>query len=233
MVWLIGDSTVKNGTKGQHGWGDFLAGELDAARVDVKNRALGGRSSRTFATEGLWDKVAAELQPGDLVLMQFGHNDNGPLSGPKARASIKGNGEETQEVTVEATGKKETVHSYGWYLRKYAAEAKAKGATPVVLSLIPRNMWTGGKVNRSTGDFVLWATEAAKQSGAAFVDLNGIIADRYDKEGEAKVGQDYFTVADHTHTLEPGARVNAACVALGLRGLPEVWEKIGKPAARP
>src|SRR6266496_1474645 len=74
------------------------------------NRALGGRSSRTYLTEGLWDKVLANMKTGDFVLMQFGHNDGGSLTQGRGRASIKGNGEETQELTDEKSGKKEVVH---------------------------------------------------------------------------------------------------------------------------
>lgn len=225
-LFLIGDSTVKNGSgKGQGGlwgWGDEIAPLFDASKIRVANRALGGRSSRTFLTEGLWDKVVAELKPGDYVLMQFGHNDGGELAkGTRPRASLKGNGDDTRDVVVERTGKPETVHTYGWYLRKYIADAKAKGATPVVLSPIPRNMWKDGKVARASGDYGKWAAEAARQGGAAFIDLNKIIADRYDREGEAKV-KTYFTPADHTHTNLEGAKVNAEAVAEGIASLKDL-----------
>ena len=164
-LWLIGDSTVNNGSGkgdgGLWGWGAPLAGYFDPAKIKVVNRARGGRSSRTFLTEGLWEKVAAELKAGDFVLMQFGHNDGGALEGPKARASLKGNGEETNKAAIEGSEKKETVQSYGWYLRKYIADAKAKGATPIVLSQIPRNMWKDEKVSRASGDYGKWAKEAA------------------------------------------------------------------------
>lgn len=218
-LFLIGDSTVNNSTKGLQGWGTPIAALFDKNRITVVNRALGGRSSRTFLTEGLWDKVAQDLRPGDFVLMQFGHNDGGGLNTGRARASIKGNGDETQEVTDEKTGKKETVHSYGWYLRKYCADAKAKGATPIVLSLVPRNIWKDNKVGRSTNDYAKWAEEAARAEGAAFVDLNELVAKRYEQEGQEKVAKDYFTPADHTHTTPEGAKLNAATVADGLRGL--------------
>jgi lysophospholipase L1-like esterase len=218
-LFIIGDSTVRNGTRGQMGWGDPIADLFDPGRIKVANRALGGRSSRTFFTEGLWDKVLAGLKPGDFVLMQFGHNDGGPLTGGRGRASLKGNGEETQEVTDASTGREETVHTYGWYLRKYVADAKAKGATPIVLSQIPRNMWTAGKVNRAANDYGKWARQAAEQGGALFIDLNELVAKRYEAEGPEKVQALYFTSADHTHTTPAGARFNAACVVEGVRGL--------------
>ena len=218
-LFLIGDSTVNTRTKELLGWGDPIAGLFDPSKIRVENRARGGRSSRTFFTEGLWDKVLADLQPGDFVLMQFGHNDGGSLTQNRARASLKGTGEQTQEVTVEATGKQEVVHTYGWYLRRYIADAKAKGATPVVLSPIPRNIWKDGRVARAGNDYGKWAAESAKAGDALFVDLNEIIARHYEQEGPEKVQADYFTATDHTHTTPAGARLNAAAVVEGLRGL--------------
>src|SRR6516165_209579 len=74
-LFIIGDSTVNTRTKGQLGWGDPLAEFFDKTRIKVENRARGGRSSRTYYTEGLWKQVLADMKPGDFVLMQFGHND--------------------------------------------------------------------------------------------------------------------------------------------------------------
>jgi lysophospholipase L1-like esterase len=90
-LWIIGDSTVKNSADGQLGWGDPIKDFFDVTRIRVENRARGGRSSRTFQTEGLWDQVVAELKPGDYVLMQFGHNDGGPINDEsRARGSLPG-----------------------------------------------------------------------------------------------------------------------------------------------
>src|SRR5688572_1002247 len=67
-VWIIGDSTVRVGTRDQRGWGDELATFFDHTKVNLVNRAIGGRSSRTFLTEGRWDDILRELRAGDLVL---------------------------------------------------------------------------------------------------------------------------------------------------------------------
>jgi beta-galactosidase len=222
-LFLIGDSTVRNGSGkgdgGLWGWGNFIAGHFNKTKIRVENRALGGRSSRTFQTEGRWDKILADIKPGDFVMMQFGHNDGGPLNTGRARASLKGNGEETQEVVMEATGKHEVVHTYGWYMRKYIADAKTKGATPIVLSPIPRNIWSDGKVARAAKDYGKWAAEAARDAGAFFIDLNEIVAKHYEMEGPEKVRNQYFTTKDHTHTTEAGAKLNAQCVIEGLKEL--------------
>jgi len=216
-IFLIGDSTVKNGTKGQQGWGELLAGQFDTNHLRIVNRALGGRSSRTYLAEGLWDKVLAEIKPGDYVLMQFGHNDGGPLDSGRARASLKGVGDESQVITNQTTKAIETVHTYGWYLQRYIKDARSRGATPIVVSPVPRNQWKDGHVLRSTNDYAGWAAEAAKLGGARFLDLNELVADRYDQLGESNVMKLFG--GDHTHTNPQGAALNASIVAQGLAQL--------------
>jgi lysophospholipase L1-like esterase len=218
-LFLIGDSTVNNTGKGQLGWGKPLAALFDEKRIRVENRARGGRSSRTFYTEELWSKVADELKPGDFVLMQFGHNDGGPLDNPRNRASVKGIGDETRSVTNQSTGKVESVHSYGWYLRQFVADTKARGALPIVASPIPRNIWTNGIVRRASNDYARWAAEVARAEQVPFLDLNEIIAGKYETIGQQKVAAEFFNQGDHTHTTPAGAELNARCVAEGIRGL--------------
>src|SRR5690606_10827080 len=90
-LFLIGDSTVHNGSghgaDSMWGWGSLLDEHFDATKIKVMNRAIGGRSSRTFLTEGRWDEVLKEIRPGDFVMMQFGHNDGGGLTGNRGRGS--------------------------------------------------------------------------------------------------------------------------------------------------
>jgi len=229
-LFLIGDSTVKNGSgKGDGalwGWGSVIGNYFDTNKIVLQNKAIGGRSSRTFLTEGRWDEILSKLGPGDFVIMQFGHNDGGELArGDRPRGSLKGNGNESQEVTVEKTGNKETVYSYGWYLRKYISGAKAKGAKAIVCSPIPRNIWRDGKVARASNDYSKWAAEAARQEGAFFIDLNEIVAKRYEELGQPFVATNLFTAADHTHTKRAGAEENAAAVVSGIRGLENCFLK--------
>jgi len=215
-VYIIGDSTVRNFNNVQRGWGAYLGNYLDTTRIAISNQAMAGRSTRTFIKEGRWEKVLSTLKPGDFVLMQFGHNEGSAPDTTKAgyRGVLRGLGDETKELTWP-DGKKETVLTYGAYLRKFIKEAKAKGATPVVLSMIPRNQWEGGKVKRADKDFGKWAKEAAEREGVAFIDLNQITADKYDKMGPEKVKG--FFPGDHTHTNEAGAIENAASVAEGIK----------------
>ena len=220
-LFIIGDSTVNNRTRGYMGWGDPIAYRFDLKKINVENRARGGRSSRTFFRDGLWVQVMADMKQGDFVLMQFGHNDAIPLTDPRNRASLPGIGEETREVPDPKTGAMETVHTYGWYLRRYIDDTKTRGATAIVLSPVPRNNWhTDGTVVR-TLDYTQWAAEVAKAEGVPFVDLNKIVADRYDAAGRLSVSHNYFGRADRTHTTPLGASVTAACVVQGLEALPD------------
>jgi len=219
-LYLIGDSTVRNGRgdggNGQWGWGEPLVGYFDSTKIRVINRAHGGRSSRTYLT-GDWDRVLEALQPGDFVIMQFGHNDGGPLDDDqRARGTLRGVGDESREIDNPITKQHEVVHTFGWYLSKFIADARAKGATPMVCSLIPRKIWKDGKVVRSS-DYAKWAAEIAQRESAPFLDLNEIIAERYDALGPEKV--EALFADPHTHTSRAGAELNAECVVEALKRL--------------
>ena len=221
-LFLIGDSTVRNGrgdgVNGQWGWGEPLVAYFDMAKINLVNRAVGGLSSRTYLTAGHWARVLTMLKPGDFVMMQFGQNDNGPLNDTsRARGTIKGVGDESEAIGNLLTQQHEVVHSYGWYLRKFIEDARAKGATPIVCSLVPRKSWKEGKIVRSKDTYAGWAEQVAKAEGAAFVDLNEIIARQYDALGEAKVEPLFGD--PHTHTSAAGAEVNARSVISGLKNL--------------
>lgn len=215
VFYIIGDSTVKNGDgtgKNQlWGWGSFMADYFDTTKISVQNHAIGGRSSRTFITEGRWDKILATLKKGDYVIMQFGHNDAGPLDDTsRARGTIKGIGDESKEIYNPIMKKQETVYTYGYYMRKYVRDTKAKGAIPIICSLVPRDQWKDGKVNRSRDSYAGWAEQIAKEEGAYFIDLNDLISTKYESLGQDAVKA--FFPGDHTHTNVDGAKLNAQTV---------------------
>ena len=218
-LFIVGDSTVQNNTTGQLGWGTAIAHYFDAAKIRVVNRALGGRSSRTFQTEGLWDQVLKEIKNGDYLLIQFGHNDVGSLNTGRARGSLPGVGDDTKDVVIAASGRTEVVHTFGWYLRKYVAEARAQGVTPILCSLVPRNNWQDGRVIRSADDYVAWTRAVAEAAGVPMLDLNDAVARQYEKAGADHVAREFF-FADRTHTSPAGAQLTALTVVEGLRGLP-------------
>jgi len=240
-VFIVGDSTARNGA--DLGWGDHLARYFDTKKINVANRAHAGRSSRTFINEGSWNNVLAEMKPGDFVLLQWGHNDAGDLGGDKPRGTIKDIGDESQDVpqiTGPLAGKTETVHTYGWYLRKYIAETKAKGATPVLLTLTIRNVWTKDangvqQVERDMGyDGLL--KQLAENEHVAYVDMATIEADRLQAAGPEKTA--LLFPKDHTHTSAVGADLNAQSVVIALEEaksplLPYLKTAISLPAPTP
>lgn len=222
MLFMVGDSTVKNGKGlgdgGLWGWGDFIGQFLDTTKINIENHALGGTSSRTFQDKGLWTAVLNKLKKGDYVLIQFGHNDDGPLNDSlRARGTIKGIGNETEEIDNILTKKHETVHSYGWYIQKVVREAKAKGAIPIVCSPIPRNDWKDGKVPRNNKSYGLWAKQIAEKEKVTFIDLNDKMSVELEKLGEAKVTGTYFYKKDHTHTSAKGAVLSASVIINQLK----------------
>lgn len=215
VFYIIGDSTVRNGDgsgrNGQWGWGSFMAEYFDTSKISVQNHAIGGRSSRTFITEGRWEKITANLKKGDYVIMQFGHNDASPLDDTaRARGTIRGISNDSSEIYNPIRKVKETVYSFGWYMRKYVRETKAKGGIPIVCSLIPRDNWKDGKVGRAGDSYALWAQQIAKEEGAYFIDLNKLVADKYDMLGQEEVKKLFH--GDHTHTSLDGAKINAEIV---------------------
>ena len=213
-VYVVGDSTAANAD--QRGWADPFAAYFDSARIRVVNRARGGRSSRTFFTEHLWAAVQEDLKPGDFVLIQFGHNDGGPPDQDRARGSLPGLGDESREFTLP-NGSHEVVYTFGWYMRRFIAGTREKGATPIVLSPTVRNIWTASHVERGPGNYRQWSAGIARAAGVAFVDVTNAIADQYEKLGEAKI-RDFFP-QDHTHTSPAGADLNASLVVAGLKGI--------------
>jgi lysophospholipase L1-like esterase len=223
-LFLIGDSTVRNGQGkgdgGQWGWGDQLAPFFDTGKINVVNRALGGTTARTYYRD-FWPRTLALMQAGDFVLMQFGTN-GGPINdASRARGELHGSGDESQDITNLVTKKFETVHTFGWYELKMVAEARAKGVTPMICSLIPRNTWRAGQVVRSNPDSSAgWAAQAAQTANAPFIDLNEIIARQYDSLGQEKV-KELFVANAGPHTSLAGAQTNAVCVIAGLKGLDE------------
>jgi len=225
-LFIAGDSTAAKGSgTEQQGWAEPFQDYFDASKVNVVNRARGGRSSRTFITEGLWDQVLADLKEGDVVLIQFGHNDAGEINAEppgstrplRARGSLKGIGEECVEIDNVLTKKHEVVHTFGWYIRKMIADVKARKATPILMSLTIRNIWKDGKVERGSGSYRAWDKAIAVAEGVPFVDLSRIVADEYQVLGEERVGA--FFGKDHTHTNLAGADRNASAVVSGLKGL--------------
>ena len=228
MVFITGDSTVKNKDKdadGMWGWGSQAGIIFDPAKITWENVAMAGRSTRSYIREGRWEKVYNALQPGDFVLIQFGHNDICPINDQKERGVIPGTADTCHVYKMEKDGRYELVYSFGWYLKKMIDDTREKGATPILLSLTPRNEWPGGKCERRNDSYGKWYHEVVEQTGVAFVDVHNISADFLDKKFASKdavkskeKASKYFN-HDHTHTSLLGAQMNARSVARGLRDI--------------
>jgi lysophospholipase L1-like esterase len=222
-IYIAGDSTAANGVEGARGWGRHLHRFFDPSKVRVENRARGGRSSRTFFTEGLWEELRSQLRAGDVVLIQFGHNDGGKINDPRrARGSLPGLGDERREIDNQQSHQHEVVHTFGWYLERMISDTREQGAIPILLSLTVRNIWNGDSVERGSGHYGEWARDLARSENVAFIDLTSLIADVYEQMGPESVA--VLFPRDHTHTSDRGALLNARLAVQGFKGLrEEIW----------
>ncbi|MDR2501419.1 MAG: rhamnogalacturonan acetylesterase [Treponema sp.] len=218
---LAGDSTLRNGAgNGQWGWGDCLGPYFDAVRIEVINRAMGGRSSRTFISGGNWEEALALVRSGDFVFIQFGHNDAGPINDDsRARGTLPGIGEEWETIDNLLTGQRETVYSFGHYLRQYVRDTRTRDATPVLLSPVPRKQFgADGRILRNEGGYGFWTWQIAQAGDAPFIRLNELSADALDEIVRAMGPEalDEYFCGDHTHSSRKGAELNAAMTVRGI-----------------
>ena len=217
VLFLIGNSTMRagtlgNGNNGQWGWGYYAHEYFDPAKITVENQALGGMSSRTFYNR-LWQPIRQAIRPGDWVIISIGHNDNGPYDSGRARASIPGVGDDSLEVVIQETGERETVYTYGGYMRRYIDDVRAQGGNPILMSLTPRHAYDEeGRIVRKPHS--QWLMQVAAEEGVPYVDLNEISGRKLDAYGPWKTGYHFFL--DKIHTSRFGAMMNARSAAEGL-----------------
>jgi len=221
-LWLIGDSTVNNNINGGVGWGNVVQSEFT---IDVVNRAVGGRSARSFYPEYDYrinqfpTNFGGPLNPGDYLIMQFGHNGGIGNVGASYLNELAGIGEETASGT-DKNGNPETVHTFGWYLRQMVAETRANGGIPIIASRVPR----AGDTNPDASEFVaskaFWAQQVAEQENVGFLDLYNDVTNEYSAQRVQglDIRNTYFG-PDATHTNTAGAELNAEFVATGVGSL--------------
>lgn len=221
ILFIVGDSTVHNSAPGLLGWGDVLGTFFDTNKIIVENFAKPGRSSRTFQTQGWWDRILAAARPGDFVLIQMGDNDGSPvLDNTRCRGSIPGIGDQSREIFNPVTHKPELVHTFGWYMRKYISDARAKGMIPIICSPVPRlprQTVQAGDVDKTP--YVKWSAEIAQQEHVFFIPLNHLVLMHYIGMTPREIKAKYFTTHDNTHANPVGAALNASAVIDGLRAL--------------
>lgn len=192
-IYLIGDSTVADYSLEENyqtkkfpqvGWGQvfqpffgkdslkLVSNVLGSAKeVKVDDRAKGGRSTRTFFQEGRWSSVYQSLQRGDVVMMQFGHND----------------------ASVEKTERYVNIEGYKEFLRLFINQTKEKGATPIVLTPVARNYpWKDGRLSNVHVDYPQAAIEVAKELKVKYIDLNELSMNFFSSKGQEYVTTNYF-----------------------------------------
>jgi lysophospholipase L1-like esterase len=153
-LFLIGDSTMANkenpDKNPEHGWGQMLP-EFMTSGIEIQNHAVNGRSSKSFRTEGRWDKVMKQLKKGDFVIIQFGHNDE------KITDSVRFTNPYTQ---------------YRANLERYVQEAREKGAVPILMtSIVRRNFNENGVLVDTHKEYPLAARLTANDLKVPLVDL--------------------------------------------------------------
>lgn len=234
-IYLIGDSTMAdysdNYDEGKDyyktrypitGWGQvfqeffkgktaLLNGSIEADNARIVDRARGGRSTRTFFQEGRWRRVYDSLNSGDLVLMQFGHNDAAEHK-PLRYVNIEG---------------------YKEFLRLYVSQTRLQGAIPIILTPVARNYpWEDGRLQNVHGDYPDAAKAVAQEMNVLLIDLNQLSIDAFSRKGEAYVTENYFMnfpaekyeaypegKNDNTHFQPEGARAVAQLVFNALQEL--------------
>lgn len=178
-IFMIGDSTMANkdisGGKMERGWGMMLK-NFFTEDVIVDNHALNGRSSKSFISEGHWQKVVEKIKPGDYVFIQFGHNDE--KDDPKRH---------TDPGTT-----------FDENLRKFVKETRMRGGIPVLFNSVVRRIFTnsttavadddtrsnssadlieGDTLVDTHGDYLLSPRNVARELDVPFVDANKITHD--------------------------------------------------------
>ncbi|KZL80469.1 rhamnogalacturonan acetylesterase [Colletotrichum incanum] len=209
---ICSDSTTANYATGSvlQGWGFYIHNYLT---IPVTNLAVNGRSTRSFINEGKWASLLAQTSPGDFVLIEMGHNDDGdPKTDTKNRATLPGIGGDSIVVTT-SNGTQETVHSFGWYLREMIADVQAKKAVPVLSGMVPRNYWTGNTL-RKDWPFADYAKQVAQKADVAYVDHTTYSVAKWQLMGPI-TAKTYFP-QDNTHTNWPGAEINSETFAQAL-----------------
>ena len=218
-LFLIGDSTMSNkdnpDKNPEHGWGQMLPELMNG--IEIQNHAMNGRSSKSFRTEGRWDKVEKQLKKGDFVIIQFGHNDQ------KLKDSTKFTNPHTQ---------------YRANLERYVNETRAKGATPILMtSIVRRNFNENGVLIDTHNDYPLIVRMVAKDMTVPFVDMQLLTEQMEIAAGPEKskllhlhfkAGENAYydkDKADDTHLSKLGATTVAKLALNGIKSLKIGLEK--------
>lgn len=211
-VYLCGDSTMARSSDGvTDGWGQYIGQYLT---TPVVNRAIGGRSARSYWNEGRFQEVANAAQSGDIVVIEFGHNDGGsPENNDNGRSDCPGTGTET--CISDKTG--EVVYTFNFYVIQASKLMLNKGATVILSTQTPNNQWEGGSYNGSPSRFVGYvpiAHRALNSASVTWVDHHEAVSKMFRRLGNGAVNALFPN--DHTHTSIAGANLVAQSFAQAI-----------------
>ncbi|MCM1972909.1 rhamnogalacturonan acetylesterase [Streptomyces sp. G1] len=200
-VFIAGDSTAAQkyaDAAPETGWGMALPFFLHR-QLDVANHAVNGRSSKSFVDEGRLDALLAAVRPGDLLLIQFAHND---------------------EKTEDPTRYTEPWTTYQDHLRLYIEGARSRGARPVLATAVERRRFDAeGNARPSHGEYPAAMRALAAQERVALLDIQALSLELWQSLGVEETKK-YFnwtaTEQDNTHFNPPGAIEVARLVAREL-----------------
>lgn len=208
-LWIIGDSTVEDNQPPFRGWGWALPRFLKDG-ITVRNHALSGRSSRSFWEEGLFKPVEAGMRDGDMLLIQFGHND--------------------EKDDERHTDPDTTFPAQLW---RYCEAALSRGAQPVLLTPVSRRFFVGdGNMLYTHGEYPRAIRKLAAEKNVPLCDLKKDSRDLYLRLGEAKTAELFVRLSpgehpdfpgghdDKTHFNAYGAETIASLVAEEMRQIP-------------
>lgn len=209
-VYLAGDSTAANKAEDKRpetGWGEMLQQHFDPAKVKIDNRALNGRSTKSFVDEGHWQKILDVLKKGDYVFVEFGHNDE-KKDKPAGYASPD---------------------DYKANLSRFIRDVRAKGATPVLLTPVSRRKFENDVLVKTHGEYPDAVKFVGKAEKVAVIDMeskSAAVLTRYGKDGSTKLflqlkpgeNPNYPKgVEDNTHFSPLGAEEMAKLAVEGIR----------------
>lgn len=210
-IFVVGDSTASNYEAKllpRMGWPQPLQRFFAPACAGVENKALSGRSSKSFYDEGAFAPVRAALRAGDYLLIQFGHNDE--------------KSDDPARYTAPFT-------TYQQYLTRYVNEARGKNAIPILLTSINRNKWSGNKLSDSHGQYPEAVRQLATKLAVPLVDMTQLTKAYFERIGPKKTNELFMNLApgespnyprgneDNTHLQERGARIIAQMVLAEVR----------------
>ncbi|PWW79282.1 Carbohydrate Esterase Family 12 protein [Tuber magnatum] len=213
-ILMAGDSTMAHSKSSIQGWGTPFAQYMT---LPVVNLARGGRSARSYYREGLQAALVSQIEKGDYVIIEFGHNDGGSPA-TSNRAPTLGDGTQTTEVK-DVNGTVEIVQTFVTYEKWFIGDIIAKGGIPVVSSRTPNgDSWNSARTKMlEPNRFVPYAKMAAGNfTEASYVDHYEFVTISFEALGYENVYPKLFP-NDSTHTSAGGADVVAQAFVNGLK----------------